>query len=477
MTPSSRIMVTNFDSVNQAGMWLAQGAEQATDTLLAMLRTALLFGAQLVVDRNQVLDGVFFLSLGPDRIATQLGLERGAPLPIIMTVSPNAPDDKDAYSPVWVPRLRGDAEGERAVSLGRQLSDVRAEGYLVASSALAAITGASPGHPWMTPDPAPKWYPGCGFTDVLHPLPEGDEKAAMVVIRRAQDRWLHAARTARISVDAWSGAMDMAPALTAQRRRLREACSSDLEPAPLATRLLDEESTVRKDAVAVLDRWRVDHEATEDLELRMGLRLWTDAYYQAIARKDDCMLVTFNDAGLAPDQPADEQGERLELARSFGLAQAPRTWWQRMGERCRLVDRSGRSLRVDGEIVEHLRVIDPGTYRQLSRSARPVVASLVADDRSAMYDLALACRSAVALAPSHRRARLATRVRVVTLTLLAVLIAALTLVGDLGRRGSGLAVVLVVLGLLASLPWDDIRQHRELRRASMTATLDLRRAP
>ncbi|WP_420175411.1 hypothetical protein [Luteococcus sp. OSA5] len=64
-----RIIVSNFDTVSQAELWLTQGAQRATEVFLGLLRTAVLLGAEVVVDRNQVLDGVCFLALGPDRIA------------------------------------------------------------------------------------------------------------------------------------------------------------------------------------------------------------------------------------------------------------------------------------------------------------------------------------------------------------------------------------------------------------------------
>ena len=79
------IIVTNFDSVAQARVWREKGADAAIEQMVAMLRTAVLLGENLQLDRNQVFDGVFFLALGPDRIAAELGLPPGAPLPITMT--------------------------------------------------------------------------------------------------------------------------------------------------------------------------------------------------------------------------------------------------------------------------------------------------------------------------------------------------------------------------------------------------------
>lgn len=477
MNPRPRIMVTNFDSVNQAQMWQAQGPEKSAETLLAMLRTALLLGVELVVDRNQLLDGVFFLALGPDRIAGELGLQPESQLPITMIASPVRTKAKSVEG---VPRLRQrfDSREER-ISLSQQLKHVRGQEFLRASSALAAITGQLEDHPWINPPASEQWHPGCGFTDMYHPLECGDIDTAMRFLREGQDVWTTAATHGRIAVDVWGEPLEMPTALESQRRILVEACAGDCSPTPLAEHILTVVSPVRKDALVALDQWQSERRETADRELRLALRLWTRAYYQAIAVKNDCMLVSFNDAGIAPDKPIDEQDESFQLARQFGLALPRRSRWRRWRDSWSSHVEPGRPVRVDGEILDHLTIIDPGTYRQLSLSARPVVSSLVEKrDPSAMYDLALACRHAVAVPPSHRRTRLVTAFRIVTMTLLATTIAALTMLDEFWHLSFSqrLAVVggAALLGVVASLPYDDIVEHFNLRRAAMTATLDLR---
>lgn len=79
---STRISVFNLDSVEQSKLWLQQGPVAANTTLIGVLRAALLFGGTVVVDRNQLLEGIFFIAMPPDRLAWHLGLEPGAKLPI-----------------------------------------------------------------------------------------------------------------------------------------------------------------------------------------------------------------------------------------------------------------------------------------------------------------------------------------------------------------------------------------------------------
>ena len=70
--------------MEQAKLWLQFGPVEAGRVLVGVLRTALLFGGTVVVDRNQLLEGIFFISMPPDRLAWHLGLEPA--------VRPNAPD-------------------------------------------------------------------------------------------------------------------------------------------------------------------------------------------------------------------------------------------------------------------------------------------------------------------------------------------------------------------------------------------------
>ena len=83
-----------------------------------MIRSALLLSEQIIVDRNQLLDGVVLLALGPDGLRWHLGLPQHAPLPLVVTGS--APP------------------GARSINVAEQLAAVTAEGF--PSAARAALT-------------------------------------------------------------------------------------------------------------------------------------------------------------------------------------------------------------------------------------------------------------------------------------------------------------------------------------------------
>lgn len=479
MTLSSRprILATNFDSLHQADLWLSHGAEAASEIMIAMLRTSLLLGIQLTIDRNQLLDGVFFLALGPEGVARELGLPPTASLPIIMTGSPRRPEDED---PVNVRRLLGRSPVDNKpglLSIAQQLNDVRRPEFLCVSSASAALTGTLEANPWLLPQPGPHWYPGCGFADPFHPL-RGDDDSTHSAIRDAQEKWVDAAKHGRIAVDVWSNLVSLDDALARQERLLSEACGDDLEPAPLALHVLRQAGGVRTDTVAAIHQWRDHHPETTDPEMRLALRLWSRAYYQAIAWGNGHMLASFNYEGSESPDAVRIGATDNDLVRRYGLSLPRRSTLQKWRDRRFPARRAHRAIRVDGEILDHLRLIDPGTYRQLRRNSGEVVDSLInRHNPASMYDLALACRGAVAGTPSHRRRRRAAMARITTLTLLAMLISVLTLFSELVELTVTEKVVAVIaavaLGFLASLPWDDIGEHFSMRRASMTATLNV----
>lgn len=60
-----RLRVGDLDSIQQAQSCLVDGPQDAIGRAVAMIRSALLLSDEHVLDRNQLLDGVILLSIGP----------------------------------------------------------------------------------------------------------------------------------------------------------------------------------------------------------------------------------------------------------------------------------------------------------------------------------------------------------------------------------------------------------------------------
>ena len=78
---SSTVSISDLDSLEQAMAWRRLGPQAALHSFVMMLRMALLSADYVYIDRNQLLDGVCFLALGPDGLAEALGLPSYQGLP------------------------------------------------------------------------------------------------------------------------------------------------------------------------------------------------------------------------------------------------------------------------------------------------------------------------------------------------------------------------------------------------------------
>ncbi|MBB1482431.1 hypothetical protein H5392_00970 [Tessaracoccus sp. MC1865] len=485
-----KVIVTNFDSVAQARLWRERGSAEATDQLLAMLRTAVLLGEDLQLDRNQLFDGIFFLALGPDRIGAELGLQQGASLPIRLTGSAPEGFDLSALDLLNSGMAIGAAQAarvRRAVEafLDIQLGHVRSAEFQASSSAMMAVCGSKEGNAWLLPPAGPHWFPGTGFRDRLHPMTEV-LREMMHLIAKAQDEWADALLRDRLTVGVWRGGI---PILEGHREELRSLGFPEEDLVPLARDVSGLETQVRKVALdelasRALERWGGSGEGgggrprdfthSEAREMRFALELWSRGYYRAIARRDGAMLVAFAEAADAGGKGADP------LRRAYGLEKPDRDLWQRIRDaipaRSAGAELSG-AMRIDGEILDHLRQIDPGVYRQLTRTSSGVLSRIRARDSSAMMDLALATREAVSSVPRRRPRIVRNAVRVGALTLVALLVAFLAVVPgvvDLSRTEQVAVLVgSAMVGALAGLPWDEIGNIIRLRPSALTATLNI----
>lgn len=488
----THILVSDFDAVHQASMWRRYGAKEATRRLVSVLRTAILLGEELTIDRNQLFDGIFFLALGPAGVANALGLAPDDPLPITVSCQPGLlpdddggagfrPDASGSFSSGGDERQRANNAGPRnrcvpikrgaevgfsgVVSVDFQLDWVRSERFLTASSAMMAAAGDTASNSWLASPPSQEWFEGCGLSRFETPL---TEEQIVECIQVSQDEWAQAMVDGRVAVDRWdrnvNDDLNVPEALMKTRNELEGSLD---ELRPLAKILLAEKSNVRKDAVQTAVDWMGEQPSSSQVEeARMAMEMWSRAYYRAIAHRDGAMYLSFYDSV-----------EDSDLARSYGLSLPARSRFQRLRDRAFSVRRA-ETIRVEGEILDHMLVIAPGAFSQLYLLTRNTARELITQGKAqAMFDLAYAAREAVREPDSHSHKRFVTALKVLTMTVMAVVVAALGLLTDLTDLSTTAQVMAIVgaafLGMLAGLPWDDFAELFRLRRAKMTATLTL----
>ena len=125
---SSTVSISDLDSLEQAMAWRRLGPQAALHSFVMMLRMALLSADYVYIDRNQLLDGVCFLALGPDGLAEALGLPSYQDLPLLVGCQPPAGTPAGFARPA--------SAEERAEWADLQRRQVEREGFVSAARAV-----------------------------------------------------------------------------------------------------------------------------------------------------------------------------------------------------------------------------------------------------------------------------------------------------------------------------------------------------
>lgn len=485
-----QIQVADFDSVRQASMWRQHGSAEATRRLIAVLRTAILLGDVLTIDRNQLFDGIFFLSLGPQGIARELGLGSDAVLPLKVKCQPEPDQDADscdADSDRRVPAMRGTNAGQGdLVNVDLQLRKVRDPAFLQASSARMATMADTAPNDWLCHAIGKNWVRGAGLTNYANEL---EDQRIEALICRAQDQWAQAIVDGLVAVDRWD--RETGTATLDVPGTLRQTLAQQLgdeQPRPLAQFVLEQTSNFRKEVTGSVFAWMTANEgeakpapsardrSTRALETdttwheaRMAMDMWSRSYYRAIASQDGAMYLSFYDNSF--------DASNQNLAARYSLILPGRSRLQRVRDRAFSSGRA-QTIRVEGEILDHMLVIAPPVFAQLYPLTRESARDLIQrGQRQAMFDMAYAAREAVSAPDTHSHRKFVTLMRVLSMSVLAVVISALSLMTDLTDMSTGAQIVAVavsgILGVVAGLPWDDLAELFRLRGSAMTATLTM----
>lgn len=516
-----RIAVSNFDAVEQTRTWLALGPEAANRTLLGALRTALLLAETVVLDRNQVLEGIFFITMKPDLLAWHLGLAPGSPLPL--TIGLLNPDEhaEPRQAPGPWPTSRGPVWGvpDHVVEQIERNYHAVADDQVRVSSPLVALTGSYDGRTAsstpsvQSPRIGDRWREDADASilpaDVWRLR---DRELALSLIEEGRRAWVDAMKTGRVQVEPWrQSAIDLGAALerhgvtSPTAHQLREAIlrleepSGQTAPCAASHRWLDGTVEVAPCRIAhatkrsVVVRWFDGEHVPElsppeidpalrsrlsPLDLEVAFRWWNTAYYDAICERDELRMLSLHNVVPNQDDPAPGERTRADIELDWGLRKAPPTRWQTV--RHRLSPRrmgQASDVAVEGEIVEHLVTFSPGQFAQLINQEVIDPDELWRSPTNRrMFDLALAVRELAGDRTSRSTRLLINLVRVLALSLLAVAFA----VRDAGMLPvSGLAWVTtwVVLALVAAFPWGELAALLRMSGGQLQSTLRIREEP
>lgn len=469
---SSGIQVFDFDSVHQANMWRTLGAEEAEKRLDAAVRMALLMGTELVLDRNQVLDGVYFLSRGPEGLAAVLGLGPGEPLPVRIKCAPGSvglAGGEDGER--WVPVQRGWGGGAR-VSLDVQLAQVRQEEFVAMSSARMALLGDVSDHAWLwAPCDSQVWVRGAGFRFFSGPV---EDTSVVEALEAAQDEWVAAMACGRVAVDDWSqtrtGPLEMGRHLASLRS---EILGRGVQLTGLGEFVTGLELNRRTEVVDEVHRWVLANMGPEDNPLshaRCAMELWSRGFYRALSAAEGM-------GHLAFFEPEMDEG----FADQYGLSLPVRSRRQRVKDR--LVPRSarlkeGQTMRVDGTLIDDMIDISGSEYARLRAVCASATGQLAGPSpEEALQDIAFYAMEATGAPVPRRVSRRQAWWRIISGMALAVIVTGISLFADLAELSRSQSVVVVVaaamLGAVVGLPWQDMREVVRLRKHRMTATMTL----
>ena len=527
ISPSSRISVFNFDPMEQAKLWLQLGPVEAARMLVGVLRTALLFGGSVVVDRNQLLEGIFFISMPPDRLAWHLGLEPGAPLPLEVQLLPAKrgeplPMGGDLPQGPW---RRPDGRRGWGVddSLVAAIEDNHAAVLMDndptrVSSPLIALTGGDYEHASDVVRRDSHSSAGGVVEDAWHTadpvvVPQSvwnlrNKEIAVDVRLQGQLAWVDAMRAGRLAVlPGTMGANPLGPELTAELppnargnqdvTRLVEALVNLEHPASASPETqcnaihLDETAPCRRTHVtsrSLVARWldgvemeelqpstRPEALKAEELAVHRSAALawWTLAYNRAICNRDGLRLLTVHNALPSPSGVLGDAAVEAELA--WGLRRPKPGSGDRIRTRIRRWMRSSgdepNTLPLAGDIVTRLAAFTPAEYCRLQAfDAVGSEALLRSPGRKSLFDLVVAIDEIAGDTTSRSRRMRSTLLRggVFGAGGLAVV---LYDSGVIALSGPLWSVAAVVAAALLAAPWSDMGALRRMSGSQLQSTL------
>lgn len=517
---SSRISIFNLDPIEQSKLWLQVGPTEAKKVLVGVLRTALLFGGTVVVDRNQLLEGIFFVAMPPDRLAWHLGLEPGAWLPIEVQLLPAPPGTASSPAP-WLladGERRWGVEDELVLAIEGNHAAVRDDPHRV-SSPLIALTGGAyeyatgarqpPSHSSSAGMVADAWLDSDPVVVPQALWATQDIEVAKAVREHGRRAWVQAMLNGRVKVRSSAGlgpnplgreldselppnpeALPEVEEFVAALRNLEYARDDDrrktdhcgvvhageCEPCnrshvttrSLLTRWLDGE------CVDLLNPPQLpEHLRGADLagHRSSALGWWTQAYNRAICERDSLRLLTIYNALPTPSGIHGEDAAAAELA--WGLRRPKQRFRDRIRARFQNSSRSPgvTTLPIGGDVVARLAAFTPADYSRLQAFEAVGSSELLRNPgRRSLFDLVVAIDEITGDTSSRSR-----RIRSTALRAAVIFIGGLGVVlydnGLVAVSGPVWALVAFIAASLLAVPWSDFGTLRRMSGSQLQSTL------
>jgi hypothetical protein len=499
---NQKISIFNFDPVEQNKLWLQLGPARARKLLVGVLRTALLLGKSVELDRNQVFEGVFFTSMTPDKLRWHLGLEPDSAIPLSIRLLPTKVIAPLAPGP-WQLSKDGMAWGVdlevekciRANLLAVQNTDR-------ASSPLIALTDGKYDGSSIHESASEHSSSGATSTDKYklsdvtvmpqHIWKQYDLEVARDLRDKARESWMLEMLSGRIAVRTpeefeedirgIGPALELNPKPNTDNRTVKQLVEllMKLEYTDEAKRKASIQCTTTHSGLdcklhhvttrSLITRW-LDGETIKEFSIEhlpvnlrgaefvahrsAALAWWTKAYYSWITSRDKTTLLTLS--GVLQSPTGFPEGQAQEEERAWQLIPTKVGFWKRIGKvmSSRYKSSASKNLTLGGQVVDELASFTPEQYSRV----RAALESRTERQRTTKWNNSLNELSLAVIEHGHDETPRKTKInRAIFRTLLLTSLAALIFLieeGIIRLPGSGWFVVALVLSGLTAIPWGE----------------------
>lgn len=409
---ASTVSISDCDSLEQAIAWRRFGPEEAVHRFVMKLRMALLSADYVYVDRNQLLDGICFLALGPNGLAEALGLPSVHDLPLVVGCQPPSAVDAGFSRP------RDHHERKEWISF--QLQMVERESFV--SAAYAALEEPCEG---QGDAPISAWADLLRLLAGIDQCPPQEAHAypaylrvprqrrePRVMVESGRQQWIGAMEALRVHLMSWPHT----PSVEEEHFWHRHGRLEDLEDTQARAIALTLRAWLpewirgagrqsarparRADVVSLLAHW-MDTPPPENLEMPAGERYsqtltpaharcalrWFSLLYEDAATRERLSMLDAPSSRMSFTMIAVDSGEddpETRAQRQWGMCVPPQTrgelWRKRLGENLRLTCAAlglpisekalrevgaARGLSVNGELTEAMATLAPEDYQRV----------------------------------------------------------------------------------------------------------------